>query len=241
MPLFKIRGTTNCNIKNTCTAVSCCVEVGKVGRTFEFMMDIDFCNQKFTVGIEKLVEEVSLNMFEYGKSWVFLRFYFENESLYQNIENYIKVFWILWINLRTFLILYLLFQHSYYSVQFKEKKCMLIELKMQSFSLLGVRKEIVIMGVIKVWYVWQIKISITAQHSPYRNNFWTIWSSLLPTFFFPKVHHMGQCRRGGLCGDCGPGHLFWGRRQLSGQCQYLWKSETVKTNLCLGRTVLASG
>lgn len=58
-----------------------------------------------------------------------------------------------------------------YSVQFKEKKCMLIELKMQSFSLLGVRKEIVIMGVIKVWYVWQIKISITAQHSPYRNNF----------------------------------------------------------------------
>lgn len=92
LPLFKIRGTTNCNIKNTCTAVSCCVEVGKVGRTFEFMMDIDFCNQKFTVGIEKLVEEVSLNMFEYGKSWVFLRFFFENESLYQNIENYIKVF-----------------------------------------------------------------------------------------------------------------------------------------------------
>lgn len=71
LPLFKIRGTTNCNIKNTCTAVSCCVEVGKVGRTFEFMMDIDFCNQKFTVGIEKLVEEVSLNMFEYGKSWFF--------------------------------------------------------------------------------------------------------------------------------------------------------------------------
>lgn len=71
LPLFKIRGTNNCNIKNTCTAVSCCVEVGKVGRTFEFMMDIDFCNQKFTVGIEKLVEEVSLNMFEYGKSCVF--------------------------------------------------------------------------------------------------------------------------------------------------------------------------
>ena len=68
LPLFKIRGTTNCNIKNTCTAVSCCVEVGKVGRTFEFVLDVDFCNQKFTVGIEKLVEEVSLNMFEYGKN-----------------------------------------------------------------------------------------------------------------------------------------------------------------------------
>lgn len=56
----------------------------------------------------------------------------------------------------------------------QRKKCMLIELKMQSFSLLGVRKEIVIMGVIKVWYVWQIKkisITCTAQHSPYRNNF----------------------------------------------------------------------
>lgn len=53
----------------------------------------------------------------------------------------------------------------------QRKKMHVIELKMQSFSLLGVRKEIVIMGVIKVWYVWQIKISITAQHSPYRNNF----------------------------------------------------------------------
>lgn len=96
LPLFKIRGTTNCNIKNTCTAVSCCVEVGKVGRTFEFMMDIDFCNQKFTVGIEKLVEEVSLNMFEYGKSWVFLRFYFKNEfvskywKLYKSFLNFME-------------------------------------------------------------------------------------------------------------------------------------------------------
>lgn len=62
---------------------------------------------------------------------------------------------------------------------------MLIELKMQSFSLLGVRKEIVIMGVIKVWYVWQIKISITAQHFPYRNNFWNNLKLFITNFRIP--------------------------------------------------------
>lgn len=67
LSLFKIRGTTACNIKESCTAVSCCVEVGKLGRTFEVVLDIDFCNQKITFGIEKLTETLSLQMFEFGK------------------------------------------------------------------------------------------------------------------------------------------------------------------------------
>lgn len=85
---------------------------------------------------------------------------------------------------------------------------------MQSFSLLGVRKEIVIMGVIKLWYVWQIKISyLTAQHSPSQEYFFNISmlfiTSFQQMFLIPhQVHHMGQCGRGGLRGDRGPGHLF---------------------------------
>lgn len=67
LSLFKIRGTTACNIKESCTAVSCCVEVGKLGRTFEVVLDIDFCNQKITFEIEKLTETLSLQMFEFGK------------------------------------------------------------------------------------------------------------------------------------------------------------------------------
>ncbi|XP_062593831.1 uncharacterized protein LOC134255325, partial [Saccostrea cucullata] len=67
MSLPTIRGTTACYIKNTCTAIKCCVEVGKVSRTFEIELDIDFCNQKLTFGIEKLTETVSLQGFEYGK------------------------------------------------------------------------------------------------------------------------------------------------------------------------------
>lgn len=63
---------------------------------------------------------------------------------------------------------------------------MLIELKMQSFSLLGVRKEIVIMGVIKVWYVWQIKTLLLLNILHTEIIFETIWSSLLPTFVFPN-------------------------------------------------------
>lgn len=64
--LPKIRGTTACHIKKTCTAIRCCVEVGKVSRAFEVELDIDFCNQKLTFGIEKLTETISLQGFEYG-------------------------------------------------------------------------------------------------------------------------------------------------------------------------------
>lgn len=75
LSLFKIRGTTACNIKESCTAVSCCVEVGKLGRTFEVVLDIDFCNQKITFGIEKLTETLSLQMFEFGKYIIHVHIY----------------------------------------------------------------------------------------------------------------------------------------------------------------------
>lgn len=32
------------------------------------VLDIDFCNQKITFGIEKLTETLSLQMFEFGKN-----------------------------------------------------------------------------------------------------------------------------------------------------------------------------
>uniref|UniRef100_K1PXP9 Uncharacterized protein n=1 Tax=Magallana gigas TaxID=29159 RepID=K1PXP9_MAGGI len=65
--LPKLRGTTACHIKNTCTAIKCCVEVGRVSRTFEVELDIDFCNQKLTFAVEKLTDTISLQGFEYGK------------------------------------------------------------------------------------------------------------------------------------------------------------------------------
>lgn len=67
LSLFKIRGTTSCNIKESCTAVSCCIEVGKIGRTFEVELDVDFCNQKMSFGIERLTETLSLQLFEFGQ------------------------------------------------------------------------------------------------------------------------------------------------------------------------------
>lgn len=65
--LPKLRGTTACHIQNTCTAIRCCVEVGRVSRTFEIDLDIDFCNQKLTFAVEKLTDTISLQGFEYGK------------------------------------------------------------------------------------------------------------------------------------------------------------------------------
>ena len=37
-----------------------------MGRSFEVELDIDFCNQKLTFGVEKLTETLSLQGFEYG-------------------------------------------------------------------------------------------------------------------------------------------------------------------------------
>ncbi|XP_062616058.1 uncharacterized protein LOC134277763, partial [Saccostrea cucullata] len=66
IPISQLRGSASCNIKESCTAVSCCIEVGKIGRTFEVELDIDFCNQKITFGIEKLTESLSLQLFDFG-------------------------------------------------------------------------------------------------------------------------------------------------------------------------------
>ncbi|XP_071145140.1 uncharacterized protein [Mytilus edulis] len=46
--------TTKCHLFNSCTSISCCVEVPVLQRSFNMFLDLDACNLKLTVGIEKL-------------------------------------------------------------------------------------------------------------------------------------------------------------------------------------------
>jgi hypothetical protein len=57
----------NCVIRDSCTAVSCCAEVGFLQQSFEVYMTLDPCTETIQVGIEKLNFNVSLSTITMGK------------------------------------------------------------------------------------------------------------------------------------------------------------------------------
>ncbi|XP_052083594.1 uncharacterized protein LOC127720893 [Mytilus californianus] len=58
--------TTKCHLFNSCTFISCCVEVPVLQRSFNMFMNLDACNLKLTVGIEKLLFEQMLSSYQWG-------------------------------------------------------------------------------------------------------------------------------------------------------------------------------
>jgi len=55
-------------IPSHCTAVDCCIDVDFLGRSFHAYLDLDTCNNQFTVGIEKLkLDPVSLLDYKFGR------------------------------------------------------------------------------------------------------------------------------------------------------------------------------
>lgn len=62
-----LSGDLTCLIKDTCTSVSCCMDVNFLQRAFETYVTIDPCNYLLEVGIEKLYFNVSLNDFTFGR------------------------------------------------------------------------------------------------------------------------------------------------------------------------------
>lgn len=68
MPTFNdISSHASCYIPDTCTALDCCIEVDRIKRQLRTYIDIDTCNYKLTVGIEKLYLEYSLVDYQWGK------------------------------------------------------------------------------------------------------------------------------------------------------------------------------
>lgn len=60
--------TARCSIGDSCTAVSCCMEVDVLKRAFNARVDLDTCNYKLKFGLEKLSQEIDLFDYKWGKS-----------------------------------------------------------------------------------------------------------------------------------------------------------------------------
>ncbi|XP_076116682.1 uncharacterized protein LOC143084161 [Mytilus galloprovincialis] len=71
MTLPKIHSSVSCYIPDYCTGISCCIEVGKIGKSFSTYALMDACNWKLSVGIEKRSFNISLSNYEWGKKEVF--------------------------------------------------------------------------------------------------------------------------------------------------------------------------
>ncbi|VDI06314.1 Hypothetical predicted protein [Mytilus galloprovincialis] len=65
MTLPKIHSSVSCYIPDYCTGISCCIEVGKIGKSFSTYALMDACNWKLSVGIEKRSFNISLSNYEW--------------------------------------------------------------------------------------------------------------------------------------------------------------------------------
>ncbi|CAG2190929.1 unnamed protein product [Mytilus edulis] len=67
LSLPKIHSTISCVLSAHCTGVTCCVEVGKIRKSFTVYANIDGCNLKLSFGIEKRHFEIPLINYNWGK------------------------------------------------------------------------------------------------------------------------------------------------------------------------------
>ena len=65
--LQEIRDTISCFVNSSCTSIACCVEVENLDQTFEVVLDLDFCNQRITFGVERLLQTEALKDFDFGE------------------------------------------------------------------------------------------------------------------------------------------------------------------------------
>lgn len=61
-----ISDSVTCLVKDTCTSVSCCVDIGFMKTSFEAYLTLDACNYWLDVGIEKLSFNLSLKDVTFG-------------------------------------------------------------------------------------------------------------------------------------------------------------------------------
>ncbi|XP_063420822.1 uncharacterized protein LOC134706043 [Mytilus trossulus] len=71
MSLPKIQSTISCTLPDYCTGVRCCVEVGKIKKSYTVYAEIDGCNMKLSFGIEKRHFEISLLNYQWGTEETF--------------------------------------------------------------------------------------------------------------------------------------------------------------------------
>lgn len=68
VPMTPLKVPATCLIPSHCTGVDCCVDIDLLGRSLHAYVDLDTCNNQFTVGIEKLkLDPVSLIDYKFGR------------------------------------------------------------------------------------------------------------------------------------------------------------------------------
>lgn len=71
MDLPTLQSGLSCRVSNSCMGVDCCVDVQKLGLSLNFYLNLDICNNKFTVGVENLNTTISILKIEFGTIQIF--------------------------------------------------------------------------------------------------------------------------------------------------------------------------
>ncbi|XP_071145134.1 uncharacterized protein [Mytilus edulis] len=66
MDLPSLQSRLSCHITNSCMGVDCCMDVQKLGLSLNFYLNLDICNNRFTVGVENLNRTISILNIEFG-------------------------------------------------------------------------------------------------------------------------------------------------------------------------------
>ncbi|VDI11129.1 Hypothetical predicted protein, partial [Mytilus galloprovincialis] len=67
MTLPRIHSSITCHLSELCTGIKCCIEVGKIKKTFNVFIILDYCLMQLSVGIERKSFEISLLQYKWGQ------------------------------------------------------------------------------------------------------------------------------------------------------------------------------
>ncbi|XP_071123204.1 uncharacterized protein [Mytilus edulis] len=71
MSLPRIHSSITCHVSELCTGMTCCIEVGKIKKTFTAFIMLDYCHMELSIGIERKVFEMSLRQYKWGQKEMF--------------------------------------------------------------------------------------------------------------------------------------------------------------------------
>jgi hypothetical protein len=71
-----------CILEDTCTGVTCCINVDFLHKTFSAFVELDACNHSLKFGIEKIQEQINLFDYSFGKFCCFCLYIYALKHLF---------------------------------------------------------------------------------------------------------------------------------------------------------------
>ncbi|KAL5015119.1 hypothetical protein ScPMuIL_009389 [Solemya velum] len=65
--LVPLEGPVSCHLGESCTDVTCCVIMERLGQTAQIKLSLDPCNEELTVGIENFIRMFNLDGYDWGR------------------------------------------------------------------------------------------------------------------------------------------------------------------------------